>query len=64
MKRKQILERALHIASAVLLADGVCTRDEPCRGDAARYSDDTCMACLEHWLCIKAAEELRKEGAA
>lgn len=61
MKRQRILERAVRIAAAVLLADGVCTRDEPCRGNTARYSDDKCVACLERWLCAKAEEELRKE---
>ena len=64
MKRKRMLERAVRIAAAVLLADGVCAKDEPCRSDTARYSDEKCMACLERWLCAKAAEELRKEGAA
>ena len=62
MKRKDTEERrAVHIASVVMQAAGLCRYDSPVKCRRMFAEDADCVRCIESWLLKKARKELKDE---
>ena len=62
MRKENVDQRAVKIASKIMAADGLCRYDtvEKCR--RVFVGDTTCESCIRTWLLSKARQELKKEG--
>lgn len=56
--------RAVHIASIIMQAAGLCRYDDIDKCRHLAPTDADCVKCIEGWLLSKARSEIRKEGRA
>ena len=57
---EKTLRRAVHIAAAIMHADGLCRYDSARKRRRLYAGGDICGKCIEKWLLNKARKELQK----
>lgn len=55
-------DRAVKIAAAVLVSDGVCRYESVTQCRRLFVTEEVCRKCIRSWLLSKARSELRKEA--
>ena len=60
MKDQSVERRAVHIAAAVMQADGLCRYDSVDKCRQVFPTDDDCVKCIEKWLLAKARSEIKR----
>lgn len=62
MKVETVEERAVKIAAKVMVADGLCRREDPEGCNRGYLGSNTCERCIRAWLMMKARVELAREA--
>lgn len=56
----RVNRRAVHIASIIMQAEGLCRYDTLSKCRRLFPTDDDCVDCIEKWLIGKARRELKQ----
>ncbi|SCJ70710.1 Uncharacterised protein [uncultured Flavonifractor sp.] len=61
MKDETVEARAVKIAARIMVADGLCRREDPEGCKRGYLGSNTCERCIRAWLMMKARVELARE---
>lgn len=62
MKDETVEARAVKIATRIMVADGLCRREDPEGCKRGYLGSNTCERCIRAWLMMKARVELAREA--